>query len=310
MNRVSDIIGSNKNIDGWKIVRVHSDSYQLFCIHGKIETVRRASSVNYTATVYVNHDGKTGSGTFTVNVSDSAEEIAAKTDKAAASARLIFDEPYALPYKQQLMAMVPCDYVGVEIAELANMVYEAVLRGCKAAHCDVNALEIFLDSAKTQIVNSRGLEKCQKSRYIMLEAIPTCTYGGESVELYKTISLANADMERITCEIRSSLADAAARLKAVRPAEKIECPVVFRADEIKELVSALVADSDFSAVYSGNNLHKIGEKWNSGGVCPLTVTLKGLIPDCAGGGFFDSDGCSITTLSCSGSAEIHSFGDR
>lgn len=182
--------------------------------------------------------------------------------------------------------------------------YDAVQRGNDCYDCDVNALEIFIDSVKTHVINSAGLDKCQTKRNIMIEAIPTCNKGDESVELYKTVSLATVDTDRITSEIKESLVDVSARMKAVRPEEKIVCPVIFRANELKELVSELIADSDFKTVYSGGNLHKTGEKWNEGGRCPITVTLRGTIPDCPGASTFDGDGVNYVDVTVIKNGEV------
>ena len=58
-------------------------------------------------------------------------------------------------------------------------------------------------------------------------------------------------------------------------------PVVFRAEEFAEILAALAADSDFSAVYAGSNRYSKGDLLSPGGKCPLTVTLKGAADGCA-----------------------------
>lgn len=303
MNDIIKILNNCKKIDAWKTVNVNIDSYQLFCVHNKIETVRRVISDETKVTVYVNHDEKTGSSTFTVFPSDSETEIAAKLDNASNAAKLIYDTPYGLPKKEHSVVSCVRDE-SIDPVVLAADVYEAVQRGNDFYDCDVNALEIFIDSVKTRVINSEGLDKFRTKHNIMIEAIPTCNKGGESVELYKTISLATVDTDKITAEINESIADVSARMKAVRPKEKINCPVIFRANELKDLIAELIADSNFKTVYSGGNLHKIGDKWNNGGLCPITVTLRGALQDCSGESSFDVDGVNYVDVTVIENGEI------
>lgn len=98
-------LAENKKISGWKIVRSEKKGNQLFGVHEKIETARVVDTETTAITVYVDHDSKTGSSTFSLYASDDCEELKIKADKAAGRALLIFDEKYPLAKYREMLGI-------------------------------------------------------------------------------------------------------------------------------------------------------------------------------------------------------------
>ena len=280
-----------EKISGWKIARSENETNQLFGVHEKIETARVAKSENTSVTVYVDHDGKTGSSTFSVYASDDENDLKAKTEKAAARALLIFDEQYTLPEKGLLKfgnASVEDGFAQAEKAYFAVMKAVDRMRG---EGCAVNAVEIFVNRKSVRILNSNGLDKESAGGEIMIECIPTCNGKEQSVELYRALHYEKIDEKLIENDVYAALCDVKARLDAQKPLKIEACPVIFRAQEIKELFENLIGDADYSTVYSHGNLYSVGDDIRKNAVAgDITVTLKGEIAGCTESRKFDGDG--------------------
>ena len=94
---IQKLLGQNREISGFRIVSTKTDSYELFFVHRRLETVRATDTDTVSVTVYVNHDGKVGDSTFSVYGSMGEAEVADRIAAAAERARLVFNEPYELP---------------------------------------------------------------------------------------------------------------------------------------------------------------------------------------------------------------------
>ena len=104
---IQKLLGQNREISGFRIVSTKTDSYELFFVHRKLETVRATDTDTVSVTVYVNHDGKVGDSTFSVYGSMGEAEVADRIAAAAERARLVFNEPYELPEGGVLEAELP-----------------------------------------------------------------------------------------------------------------------------------------------------------------------------------------------------------
>ena len=104
---IQKLLGQNREISGFRIVSTKTDSYELFFVHRRLETVRATDTDTVSVTVYVNHDGKVGDSTFSVYGSMGEAEVADRIAAAAERARLVFNEPYELPEGGVLEAELP-----------------------------------------------------------------------------------------------------------------------------------------------------------------------------------------------------------
>lgn len=291
-------LAENEKISAWKIVRAEKKSDQIFGVHDKIETARVSDGESTSITVYVDHDGKTGSSTFSLFASDDEGVLKEKAEKAACRALLVFDEKYSLPEKGELIVNEKSDEEsGFADAEKAYFAVRAAVEKAKGDGCDVNAVEIFVNRTIVTVENSNGLKKSRAGREIMIEAIPTCNGKEQSVELYQALHYEKADEKQIENDVYAALKDVKARLQAVKPDVKIACPIIFRAQEINELFDNILGDADYATVYSHGNLRSVGDDIRKDATKGhITVTLKGEIPDCTASRKFDGDGTDYTDV--------------
>lgn len=294
MKNIVDILNENKRISAYKVVEQHTDSYELFFVKDKLETVRNAESNDCVITVYVDHDGKRGNSAFAVYASSTEDDLREKIDKAVDKALLVNDAYYDLPCNETLVteieSNISCEQAKTLGAKIAHVVFEASV----LEDCEINALEVFVVARKTHVLNSLGIDKTQTKHTVSIEAIPTCNGKNESVELFETYTLAEFDEDWLTKEIHSRMLDVKARLVAERPQYEIHCPVILNAYEINQLFGELVYDRDFALEYKHQNFKNVGDKLQENAKGDLlTITMRGEITGNPHSAKFDADGTAL-----------------
>lgn len=293
MKNIIEQLASNGTLSGYRVTTTTTETYEVFFVHRKLETVRATDTSDVNVTVYVEHDGKLGDSSFALYDSMSDAEIADKIDIAAARARLVFNEPYELPIGGTECRELGSNMKDATPRELAVRIADAVFAAEREAGTSVNATEIFLYRTVTRVQNSRGVDKTQIKYSAMIEAIPTFTDGDDSVELYESLRFTDLDPDRITAEVSEKMHEVADRRRAVKPQTPIKANIVLRADEIANLAYNLAMDLNFSAVYSKGNLHSKGDDLQSGNGDKLELSMVGRIPGSAGSAYFDGDGVTL-----------------
>ena len=294
MTNVKALLEKNTKVSDWRIIEKATRSYELFFVHKKLETLRATDTVDTSVTVYVDHDGKRGDSTFAVYASMSDADAEEKIDLAVKRAMLVFNQPYALPAGGELKAELPTNMDFNDPQTLGRQIAEAVFAADDVPGGSINACEIFLYRDEKRVRNSRGVDKTQVTHRVMIEAIPTFTEGSESVELYEDYRFTEFDKAKVTAEIAGRMQEVKDRFAAVKPVTPLTVNVVLRPQEIRELLSDLAGDANYTAVYSHANLHNIGDDWQSGGDGDkLTFSLKSVLPGCERSAYFDNDGAAL-----------------
>lgn len=270
-------------------------SYELFFVHGRVETVRKSEHASANVTVYAEHDGKMGNAGFGLDASAGENEIARKTDEAIKRAKMIFDEPYSLVSDaSEVNATVPSNIADRDEKEIGADVAEAVSKACGRAKCGINALEIFVTKTASAVRNSEGVNKKQTKYKVEIEAIPTCDGDGGSVELYEAYSYGDIDLDGITREISARLDDVSARAHAIIPSQAPVCPVILGANDLQTLFEEIVSDADYAREYMHANLKSIGDAWQSAPAGDrLNVTVRGVMQGSPASNLFDREGTTL-----------------
>ena len=294
MSDIKRLLEAAPGLDGWRITEKATASYELFFVHKKLETVRATDTVDTSVTVYIDHDGKKGDSTFSCYQSMTDAEIEQKIADAARRARLVFNEPYELPEAGEMSVELPGNLGDSEPRELGCRIAEAVFAADTVPGGSINACEIFLYRDTLRVRNSRGVDKTQRMRRVMIEAIPTYTTEKESVELYEDHRFTDFDPEKVTAEIAARMREVRDRSLAVKPRTPLTVNVLLRPHEIRELLCELADDADYATVYSHGNLHAVGDDWQAGGDGDrLTFTMKSVIPGSERSAYFDADGTTL-----------------
>lgn len=295
MKNIKKLLCANSALDGYRISTTKAETYELFFVHRKLETVRATDTCTVNVTVYVEHDGKLGDSSFTVYDSMTEGEITEKINAAADRARLVSNEPYELTEGsgEEESYTLPSNMQSGEPSEMAHRIADAVFAAEGGAGLSLNATEIFVYRTTTRVQNSRGVDKTQVKYSAMIEAIPTFTEGDDSVELYEAYRTTELDPERITAEISEKMQEVAERRRAVKPQTPMTADVVLRADEIANLAYNLAMDLNYSTIYSKGNLHSKGDDLQSGDCDRLNLSMIGRIPGSASSAYFDGDGVTL-----------------
>ncbi len=295
MSKVKALLEKNEQVSAWRISEKATASYELFFVHRKLETVRSTDTVDTQVTVYVDHDGKKGDSSFSVTASMTDKDVEEKIASAVRRAKLVFNQPYDLPEGGEEQMELPTNMKDCDPKALAAQIADAVFAADTVEGGSINACEIFLYRDTARVMNSRGVDKQQRTWRVMIEAIPTFTDEKESVELYEDYRFTEFNPEKTTAEIASRMAEVRDRAHAVKPETPMEINVVLQPHEIRELLRALAgSDLNYAAVYSHANLHKLGDDLQANGAGDkLTVTMKAMVPGSEQSARFDDDGASL-----------------
>jgi len=294
MINIEKLLKESNLISDWKINGTKTESYELFFVHSKLETVRSTDTDTLTVTVYCDHDGKKGQASFKLFASTTEEEATAKIADAAKKALIIGNEYYTLPEDEVLDGVIESNFAAYEPRALAAKMAEAVFSTDMLGMGSVNALEVFINKYTVTVKNSRGIDKREMKYSAMIEAIPTWNEG-ESVELYEAIRTAEFNFDKIKTEIEAKMREVRDRGRAKAPQNKLSCPVVLPSEELSQLFSELAQGLNYSSVYTHSNPFSEGDaiqKAPSGD--KINVTMRGQISGSTASSLFDGDGTTLT----------------
>ncbi len=288
------LLAENKDISAWKVKDEVTESYELFFVHKKLETVRATDTESVNVTVYADHDGKRGNAGFKIFASTTESEARDKIAAAAQKAAIIGNEFYDLPKNETLDGKIISNFEDCSAKEAAEKIANAVFSSDMLEYGSVNALEIFINKHTVTVKNSCGIDKRETKYSAMVEAIPTWNEG-ESVELYEAQRSNTLDVNKIKSKIEEKMREVRDRGMAKKPDVMPECAVLLPAHEFSSLISELVSGLNYASVYSHSNPFSEGDKIQKAPIADrLNVTMKGVIEGSVASALFDDDGTTLT----------------
>lgn len=295
MNTIMKHLESHKRVSAWKINMNRTESYELFFVKGKLETVRNTDNTDKAVTVYVDHGDFRGHAEFFVYPSTTEADLDRLTDEAAQKAKLIDNPRYELVTGEQGEFSIPTNFDSWDASDLAAEIANTVFAANTLEVTSLNAVEIFINRITETVANSRGLHRNQVRWTAMVEAIPTATENGESVELYEQYNFNALDLDSLSREISEKLAQAKARHDASRVEVTGTPKVILNSQELSELFWNFAYDLNYASVYSHHNVYKTGDAIQTDPRGDrLGLTMASMIPGCAANRRFDSDGTILT----------------
>ena len=295
MNTIMKHLQSHKEVCDWKINITRRESYELFFVKGSLETVRNTDNTDKEVTVYVDHGNFRGHSQFFVYPSTTEAELDKLIDEAAGKAKLIDNPPYTLPAGEQGEFAVPTNFDSWDASELAAEIANTVFDANTLDVTSLNAVEVFINRITDTVANSRGLHKTQIRWTAMVEAIPTATQDGESVELYEQLNFSALDLKELSRQIADKLAQAKARFEAKRVEITGSPKVILNSQELMELFWNFAYDLNFASVYNHQNVYNVGDILQSAPQGDLLgITMVSSLPGCADSRCFDYDGLTLS----------------
>ena len=278
----------------YKVNSTKIESYELFFVLNKLETVRATSTKSNDVTIYYTNDNHKGNASFSVYENDDLSSLNKKIDETLAKAKLIKNLDYPLAPMEKEFVDSNSNIKDYEPKELGYEIYEAIIEALEEENGKINALEIFINKEITEVKNSNGLDKCAINYVVDVEAIPTHDLKDDSVELYERFKFSEFDKEKIKKEIKSYQHDVKARHEAIKPEGKLEGNVILRIEECKELFSSIAYNMTYRELYAKSNLFSKGEdilKSENGDLITIDMVhdQKGSIYSTT----FDSDGTKL-----------------
>ena len=296
MKQIIDALTANARVSDYKVNVTAKESYELFFVKGKLETVRATSTCDKQVTVYADHGEFKGESQFYFYPSTTQEELETLIEKAVEKALIINNKTYSLPENEAGCFEVTSNFQEHTLPALAETVANCVFKANELPCADLNSVEIFVNRYTETVRNSRGIHKTQVRYDAMVEAIPTYNGETESVELYQQYNFSALDEEAIEKEIREKLLEVTARHAAVKPDFSMDCPVILNKLELSELFYNIARDLNYSAQYSHASLFHKGDaiqKDITGDA--ITLTMAGQLPGNIRSACFDSDGMSLSS---------------
>ena len=294
MNTIMKHLQSHKGVCDWKINVTRRESYELFFVKGSLETVRNTDNTDKEVTVYVDHNAFRGHGQFFVYPSTTEGELDKLIVGAAEQAKLIDNPPYTIPGGEEGEYTVPTNFDSWDASELACEIANTVFAANTLDVTSLNAVEVFINRITDIVANSRGLHKTQVRWTAMVEAIPTATQNGESVELYEQLNFSALDLPTLSRQIADKLAQTKARHEAKRLEVTGNPKVILNSQELMELFWNFAYDLNFASVYNHQNVYNVGDTLQSAPQGDaLGITMVASLPGCADSRCFDWDGMSM-----------------
>jgi len=297
MKKMIQLLTADPRISDYKIDIHRKESYELFFVKGRLETVRCTDTCDKEVTVYADHDGARGDSQFFIYPSTTEEEMEELIRDAVQKALLIGNQPFSLPGSETGSFTVESDLASMPAGELAAAISRTVFEANRLPGGSLNSVEVFVNKHTEQILNSRGLDKTQVRYDAMVEAIPTYNGSEQSVELYEQYDMGSLDLEALRLEIGEKMEQVKARYEAKAPHSSLSCPVVLNIQEVSQLMREIAWDLNYSTVYSRSNLFKKGDAIQKEILGdPISITMAGQIPGCVRSRCFDSDGISLGSI--------------
>lgn len=295
MKQIVDMLAENRRVSDYKFNITRKESYELFFVKGKLETVRRTDTTDREVTVYVDHDGYKGDAQFFIYPATTLDEVAVRIEDAVEKALLINNENYTLPSAEQGKFEVESNFTDYAVPDLAAKLAQAVFAANTMENAGLNSVEIFINKYTEKVFNSRDLCKTQIRYNAMIEAIPTYNGDTQSVELYEQYNFSSFDAAAITAEIAGKLEEVRARYAAKKPESELDCPIVIGGEEIDTLFANIADNFNYSTVYSHSNIFSKGDAIQKDPTGDrISISLAGEVDGCVGSMKFDIDGLALT----------------
>lgn len=254
LDRIIEILKTNKDISDWKIVQNQTEANELFIIRNQIDMPRSKHVNNIAVTVYKDFEevGKKFRGSSTVNIHPTMtnEEISIAVKDIAFSASFIKNQYYPIPEKSHTqIKSLASKFDSAPLVEWMPKIKDALYKFDNYDKGYINSSEFFLNENITTILNSRGVLHSYVSYNGQIELITSWKYIGEEIELYKELMFSDYDPEALSNAAQEVLEMSKERA-ATQPTPSTEgISVILIGEPVAEVLKTYYVWSDAQSVY-------------------------------------------------------------
>ncbi len=297
LDKIRQILISNRDIDGFKIKESRTEAIELFLVKKNVDMDRAKNVNHFIVTVYkdIEENGKkfTGSSTINIHPSMNDSECAEAIRDAAFAAQFVKNPYYPLvkptaEYKEIEAGKFSKGDLTYWINELSKAIYKNDIyeKG------GINSCEIFLNKVYTRIINSEGVNAESIDYEGMVEFITIWKDKGEEVELYRCMNFSDFDPDALSGEVETMTCMCKEKAIAKNTPVLEKSSVILTRDAVKDLFSFYLAKSSAEAVYKQESTWKPGDKVQGEDVKGdlITITLDPFMKNSTCTGSFDEDG--------------------
>lgn len=262
----------SKNVE-YLINERKESSYELFFVNNELQMNRAKDVHHFDVVVYVTHGNFKGSATLKIHPTMNEAEVEAAIDEGIYAASFINNKPFELAKPVENLDIIQqSNMVGKDMEELAISIAEAVLKADKQGGI-LNATEVFVYDRTLDIYNSNGIHYTKSNVSGEVEFITTQAGAEEEVELYNFKSINELNLDEITKAVEDALKDTKLRAiaKPMPSLEKIN--VVFRSEEIGQLMGVYGQKTNVQAIYSRASNTKVGDNLQGENITGDKVTI-------------------------------------
>lgn len=297
MKHIIDILQNHPQVDEYKIVNKQVSSTELFFIKEELQMNRRKDTENITIVVYKNfeEDGKKykGSSSTKVSPSNTTDEIKHKIDMAILAASFVKNEYYPLeePSNETPTDMPSSLKDGNPIETISSLVKDLYSED-KQFGAFINSTEFFINTAKTHMINSNGIDITTTSVDGEIELITEANGEKEAIELYTVIHFGDYDKDYIKNLIKDTMLSASLRAKAVPMPTVKDIPIILRGETIRRFFGYYTFSASASSMYQKLHNNQLGDKVQGEDIKgdKITLTLKPYVPNSSENKQYDAYG--------------------
>jgi predicted Zn-dependent protease len=297
IDKIKEILSSNKDIDGYKIVESKTESSELFFIKKNVDMDRAKSVHHFKVTVYrdFESEGKKyrGSATVDIHPTMNSNEIKKVIEDAAFAAQFVKNPYYPLAKAaEKYEAIEVGNFSEGSLSHWMSEIAKAIYKYDKYENGGINSCEIFLNKVYTRIVNSEGVDVHSSQYNAMVEFITTWKEEGEEVELYKALRFSELDAEALAQEVKNMIIICRDKAIAKNTPALGKSTVLLTGDAVKSFFSFYYSKCSADEVYEEASTWKVGDKVQGDDVKGdlITLTLDPFMKNSTHTGCFDEDG--------------------
>ncbi len=266
IKKLIKLLNSKPAINDWLITERCQETTEAFFVMQNLETTRSTNTFEYVITIYhdfIDNDVKyRGSSSFTLSHIISKKELELIVDETIYAASFVKNEYYEIVqgdkrkvWKEKANTM--------SILEIINKIAHSFFTP-SYPNCRFNSLEIFYETNKIHVINSRNVNLTKVLSKIMVEAIPSFDGENQKVELYKMYKYQTAEFETMKQDAAEALKEVEQRYYATNKFDINKIDVIIKNEDVAAFFWNLIDDYSYNNIYTESTPKRIGDTIQEG----------------------------------------------